>query len=287
MLSFDRNAVEASFAATAPRRGGQLGLYALAAAVAVLFIVLAVSGPRLGVHPVISVLFPWILLLALVAVGWAYSRRIRLFREKLAAAWDHMQLEEWSPAEGIVSTLIDRPVRSETDRGQIFLIWAGLAEHERRYDCAGHIYDTLVEDRIGDAVQLHNANLLRAANKLRTGELTDAVSLIGRLERIPVPDYFRAGCDLIRLFQQVLMGHFEDAVREMPARRARFREHLSTRAAYAYALFAAALHGLRRTEEAADCWRDATTLMPPDRLLREFDFLAPMAGQYPATEQPL
>lgn len=287
MPDLDVTGVESALTATAPRPWGRYSALALAGAVALLFVALAVGGPRWKLPLVLSISLPWCLVACLALVSWRYGRRLRDFRETLSAAWDHAQLEQWGDAAARINGLLTRPIRAPSDRAQVFLIWAAVAEHQGRYECAGVIYDALVEQRIGDPLQLHQANLLRVSTRLRTGELTDAVDLLSRIERLPMPDSFRAACDLTRLFQQVLMGHLDDAVRDLEQRRAHFREHLSTRAAYAYGLFAAALHGLGRAADAARLWLDATTLVRPPRLVREFDLLSPVAGAYPSAEFPL
>ncbi len=178
-------------------------------------------------------------------------------------------MEKWDAAETSLGALLESPIHNPSLRGQAFLLLAAVVEHRGQYEPAALVYEKMLLGRIGDASQLQHAQIAWAEAKLRNHELTDAVDMIGRLEKIEMPLAYKATLDLVRLFQQVFMGHHEDAVHDIEERRSLFQRYLSTRAAIGYGLLAVAMHGLSRTSEASDLWRDATTLMTPERLVGE------------------
>lgn len=283
MMDANHKGVEALLDATEPRRSGY-GALALKTAAIVAILVLAAMAQRWGLPAAVSMVVPWILVIGLLTAARSAGRRERDVRKSIDRATELVQMEDWEAAGGMLMPLLDRPIRSGYHRGQAFLLWAALADHERRYEAAGEMYEALALRRIGDPLQLQQAGIALATAKLRNGELTDAVTLIGRMERLQMPRALRAACDFVRLFQQVLMGHFEDAAANQDERRAAFRRELSTRAGFAYAMLALAEHYLGRHENARRLWGDATTLIRPERLLADFDILKPVAAAYPATE---
>lgn len=278
--------VESRFAATESKRL-PLGVIALITAVVIGLSVVALSVRRWGLPEIVGLAIPWILVFGLMLAGSIVGRRQRDIRRSIQEASDCVQLEQWDSARRILDRVMQRPVRSRSYRGQAFLLWASLMERERRYEVAAQVYETMSLRRVGDPVQLQQAAISLAAAKLRTSELTDAVDLIGRLERVQMPQPLRVACDLVRLFQQVSMGHFEDAVRNLDARLAAFRRQLSTQAGYAYGLLAAAMHYLGKADDAGRLWRNATSLIRSERLVEDFDVLRTVSKAYPATEHPV
>ncbi|MFH1418365.1 MAG: hypothetical protein ABII12_08795 [Planctomycetota bacterium] len=284
MRPLDAATIEAWLSATQPRRVSLYGSYALLMAAVLGFMALLVLGPRLGLSQTVCTLVPLVLLAGFVVVAWFQGRRHQWCGRAVLAASQHLQLEERDAARAELEEIMRGSIRSISDRGEAFLLVAALAEAENRYDVAARVYESLLIRRIGDATQLQRAQIALAEAKLRNEELTDAVHMIGRLEQLPMPQAMRTTLDLVRLFQQVFMGHAEDAVRNIEERRSMYRRFLSTRAAYGYGLLAAALHALGRHDEAAKLWRDATTLMTTDRLIAAYDVLAPLARAYDAQE---
>lgn len=278
--------VESRFAATEPTRPG-IGVMALASAVVIGLVIVALSAHRWGLPEIVALAIPWILVFGLMLAGSVVGRRQRDIRRSIQEASDLVQLERWDSAGEILKRVMRRPIRSRTYRGQAFLLFASQLERENNYDAAGQVYETMSLRRIGDPLQLQQAAISLAAAKLRTSELTDAVDLIGRLERVQMPQPMRAACDLVRLFQQVSMGHFEDAVRNIDDRLDSFRRQLSTQAGYAYGLLAAAMHYLGKADDAGRLWRNATLLIRPERLMEDFDLLQIVSDEYPATEHPV
>ncbi len=287
MPSIDAELVERRFSATAPASNPKLVPYALLGLTSAAVVVLAFRGDQLGVPGVAILLLPWCLVLCLFCVGYARARRLRRQRAIIGKAWQHVQLEAWSDARPLIDEAMRHPVPIPTDRCQALVVLAALAEQENRYDSAGLIYERLLIERIGDAQQLQQAQIALAAAKIKNEELTDGIGLIDRLDRVPMPLPLKAVHTLVRLYQQVFMGQFEDAVAEASDRRALFRRYLSTRAGYGYALLGAAMHHLNRSQEAAEYWRDATTLVPVAKLLDEYAFLAPVAEAHPTAELSL
>ncbi|MFQ5430479.1 MAG: tetratricopeptide repeat protein [Phycisphaerae bacterium] len=287
MRTLDAQQIERWFAATLPRRRHQFGLYLLAGVILGTLLMPLAAGEEPSAATGWSFLLPMSLLAALFAGGWYVNRRRRRDKRTLSRAWEQVQLEDWDGAEATLSELLERPIHAASDRCQAFRLLAEVAEHAGQYEAAAQVYETLLLQRIGDGYQLQEVQLASCAIKLRNEELTDAVRLIERLARVPMPPALKAVHDLIRLYQQVFMGHFDDAVEKAEERRKLYRRHLSTRAGYGYGLLAAAMHHLGRREEASRLWADATTLIRADELVRSYALLGTVSKDYPATEHPV
>ena len=287
MQKIDTELVEQRFNATAPRTRGKAIWYALLAVLAVTFFVSLQAGQESSPAPGWLMILPWCAFVGMLAAGWVTGRRQRQRRRLLREASEHAQLEAWDALGGSLGEAMQRPIQSPHDRCQAFMLLAAGVEHDRDYDVAAQIYERLLLDRIGDGYQLQQAQLALSDATLRNDQLTDAVRMLDRLEKIPMPAALRAVYGLIRLYQRVFMGHNADAAEDLSDQRSLFRRYLSTRAGYGYGLLAAALHHLGRHTEAGELWRDATTLVPAARLVREYDLLAPLAKAYRAVEHPL
>jgi len=230
---------------------------------------------------------PWVLLTIILLISrWRASKR-RRSNERVEQIWENAKLERWDAVDTALPTTFNHPIYDPTLRGRAFMIVAGLLESRKQHDVAGHIYESLLRRRMGDPLTLHQAQLSLASAKLRNEELTDAVQLIGRLQKIEMPPPLRAIFEAVRLHQQVFMGQNEDAVDKISERRDLFRRHLSTRAGYTYGLLAAALHRLGRKDEAQQYWHDATLLVPPAKLTDRFELLGDVAPHYQSSHSPL
>ncbi|MCG8407946.1 MAG: hypothetical protein MI923_22325 [Phycisphaerales bacterium] len=285
MQEIDAQFIERHFAATAPRPSRMTGFYALIGVVAAFVLVWAFRAQSWHLVRPLVLGLPWLVLLLLLAVSWWTTLQQRQRRRMITKAEEHVQLEAWEQAERTLEPALQSPIRSSNDRCQAFMVLAALAEHNRQYESAARIYQTLLLERIGEGYQLQRVQLGLSSAKLRNEELADAVNLLDRLEKISMPPALQAVCQLIRLSQQVFMGHYEDAVENMADRQSLFRRFLSTKAGYGYGLLAAAHHRLGRLDEAARLWLDATTLVHPERLVEEYDCLAVVSQNYPALEQ--
>jgi len=232
-------------------------------------------------------IIPWILLTIILLVSRWRARRRQRSTERVEQMWEDAKLEKWDAVEAALPTTLNQTIYDPTLRGRAFMLLAGLLETRKHHDVAGYIYESLLRRRLGDPLTLHQAQLALASAKLRNEELTDAVELIGRLQKIEMPPPLRAIFEAVRLHQQVFMGQNEDAVDKISERRDLFRRHLSTRAGYAYGLLAAALHRLGRKDEAQRYWHDATLLVPPAKLTDRFELLTDVAPHYQASQSPL
>lgn len=287
MPPLDAHSVDERLAATEPTRRETYILYVLVMAIIAAMMILPAYGEDLGLPSAVGVLLLLLMIFLLLGIGWMASRRHKACREDVIRAWEHVRLEEWGAAGQVLDRVMQRPIRSVADRAEAFLLLGAVAEHEGYHDGAAQIYEALALRQIGAPSQLHQARIALAAVKIHNQELTDAIDLLARLEQVPMPDGLRAGLDLVRLFQQVFMGQSADAVQDLPRRREFFRRQLSTQAGYGYALLATALHHLDRREEAAKLWADATALIAPGKLVKEYSCVTPVAKSYPATERPL
>lgn len=286
MKQLDAQQIDRRFDVTAARRGFKQGWYALIGFGLVLLLMQGWGEGDSGRPPVVGILLSWCVVFGLLAAGWLRAKRQRQARQSITRAAERIQLEQWAEAGEVLDAAMSRSIQSDSDRGQAFMLLATLAERHGRYDQAAHIYERLLMERIGDGYQLQQAQLAIANAKLRNEELTDAVTLLDHLEKISMPRALGSVYALIRLYQQVFMGHNEDAVAELSERRSLFRQFLSTKAGYAYGLLAAALHRLGRHDEAARFWLDATTLIPARKLVAEYGALVAPCERYPAMEHP-
>ena len=121
---------------------------------------------------------------------------------------------------------------------------------------------------------------------LRTGQTTDAVGLIDRLEREELPGSLKAHIEMLALLREITMGHARERLDRAEARRELFRRHLGTRAAYGYALLAAAFDAAGDAAQAVRYWRDATMLLPAVELTGRFAEIRKLAAKYPAASIP-
>jgi hypothetical protein len=253
-------------------------------AAVILTLLMSLMGSRWAVPNAVELTLPPVVLLVFLTTGWLAGRRRRNRRDALSAAWEHVQFEDSQAAQVELRKILRRPIYLPSDRGQAFLTLAAVCEQLARFESAGYVYESMLLQRVGDISQLQEAQIKLAGAKVRSDELTDAVTLIGRLAQIPLPPPFKAMFDLVRLFQRIFMGHYEDAIQDMDELRPLFRRQLSTRAGLGYGLFAGAMHRLGRGVEAARLWHDATVLVRPEKLVKEYPLLRDVSEKYPAAE---
>lgn len=287
MTKFDDAFIERSFELTSPPKRRNFWRYFLIGIGLALLFLPAVNGNDLGLPRPALIAIPAAFALGIMGGVAAMTRRQRSRRQIVMAAWDGVQLEEWDHAEKAVSESLDRPLATPADRCQAYLALAAVLERKRKYEAALQIYGKLLIHRIGDPYQLQHVQIAMTAAKFRNEELTDAIQMLDRIEKFPMPLTMRALVSWTRLYQQVFMGQFEDAIKDLEETRQLFRRYLSTRAGYTYALFAKALHQTGRTDLAAKYWQDATLLIKPERLMEEYPFLPPIPTSYPHAEVPI
>jgi hypothetical protein len=222
-----------------------------------------------------------------VGVALYYSiRKQREVARYVQESVEAVQLRQWPRAWQSLRHLLRRPVPHPTVRAESLLALAAVAEAGESFDVSQRIYESVLEERQADPVQLHTARVGLGAAMLRTGQTTDAVGLIDRLEREELPGSLRAHSELLALFREITMGHAADRLDRAEERRELFRRHLGTRAAYGYALLAAAFDITSHTQQARQYWHDATLLLSSEDLVRRFSELKRVAAKHPAATVP-
>ena len=192
-----------------------------------------------------------------------------------------------SKARTHLTKLLAKPVRHAPARAEALLGLGGLAEIGHSYDVAQRVYESILSEGAANPVQLLMTRMALAATLLRTGQTTDAVDMIDRLDRTSLPDSLKAHVELVSLFREVVMGQAARTLDKADYRRGLFREHLGTRAAYGYGLLAAAYDRGSQPSMAQKLWEDATLLIRVDTLVERFRELEPLAARYTAVEHVL
>lgn len=286
VFTIDDAFIDRCFETSAPRDRRPLAFYfAIGLGLAFLFIP-ALSGRDFGLPRTATVIVPLAFAAGVLGGVARATKRQRQQSREACRAWESIQLEDWDGAERELATAFDRPIASSTARCQALLALARLAERRRNFDAAIGIYQRLLIEQIGEPMQLQRAQISLVQAKFRNEELTDGIQMLERLEKFSLPLPLQAGIALVRLYQHVFMGQFEDAVGNLDELKPLLRRFLSTRAGYGYALVARALHQLGRTEEAAAYWLDATTLIQPARIVEAYPVVHPVDETYPAMEVP-
>lgn len=234
-------------------------------------------------HP-IGWLLPQAVLIAMICFVVRNVARQRQMARGMVAAIEAVQLKQWPQAHEALRRLLRYPIQHRVARAEALLALAAVAESDHNYEVAQKLYETLLKDNDADPIQLHSARVALAAAMMRTGQVTDAVKMIERLERADLPDPLRAQVELLGLFREVTMGQLQSAVERADQRRQLFRQYLGTRAAYGYGLLAAAFDRINRPNQAAAYWHDATLLLRPSELTERFKELEDVAAKYSAVE---
>ncbi|MBI4581979.1 MAG: hypothetical protein HY718_19935, partial [Planctomycetes bacterium] len=215
-----------------PRGGLWRGPTFILLGLSILLGALAADSTVLPQHGALSWLLPQIILLA-VAGTLVYS--IRKQRDALRTIQESMeavQLRQWPRAMRALDHLLGRPVTHPGIRTESLLALAAVAEANEAYDASQRIYEGVLQEHQADPVQLHAARVGLGGAMLRTGQTTDAVSLIERMEREELPDSLRAPRELLALYREICLGHAADRLERAEERRALFRRHLGTQAGY-------------------------------------------------------
>lgn len=266
-----------------PRLGGNR---AILLGLAILLGALLADPHLFGMASPLSWILPQILILAVLVVFIRAAYLQRRLAGLMMEAFEAVQLQQWERAAPLLEAALSKPVHHPQARCELLLGLAAAAEAQQQYDAAQRVYEAVLEENRGDALQLHTARVALAAAMLRTGQTADAVSLIDRLTRAEMPDQLRAQVELLSLLRELMMGQSRDHLERAEERRRLFRQYLSTRAAYGYALLAAAFDRADRAQEAARFWHDATLLVRPAELVRRFQDVEPVAARYPHAEVP-
>lgn len=222
-----------------------------------------------------------ILLLLFVAHGMRVQRRQSRL---MLAAFEAVQLRQWERGGDLLRQLLARPVRHTAARTEALMALGSVLEHEQQHESAQLIYENILRERAGEPIQLHTAQVALAAVMLRNGHIPEAIALVDRLSRQNLPEPLRAQVELLVLYREVSMGHAAEFLDRADRRRELFRTHLGTKAAYGYALLAAAYDRANLIEQARAYWHDATLLVKPADLISRFGELKSVAARHPAAE---
>lgn len=250
-------------------------------------LVVGFSGERLSWPTWVTAVVPWAIIFVLVSLSWRRTARRRRTMQRLEKIIEATEEGRWQDVGEMSRAMLVRPLAPSPVRNQVLLLLAGASERRGAVEAAEVLYNAVRDEPGVDVIQRSQATLGLASALLRVEQLTDAVRLLDSLRKIELPPGLQAGVEMVRLFQEVLMGHFEAAAASVDARRPLFRRQLSTRAGFGYGLFAVALDALGRHDAAAAHWRDATLLMKPQSLTERFEVLRGVAGRYPAAESPI
>lgn len=241
----------------------------------------------LSEDPYLQVFVPQALLVSLFLWVWQRAVRQRRTAAGVVALWEAIQLKDWDAAEQQVVAILRRPVQPPHIRARSLLALAAVAENDKQFVAAQDVLESLLQERGAERGEQLVARVALAGTLLRTGQLTDAVEMIDKLLRLPLPPSLRAQVEMIYLYRCVLMGQVDDAIDRADERCALFRRYLSTRAGFGYGLLAVAFDRAGQPERAAALWKDATMLIPAGELVDRFAEIAPVAAKYPASEHPV
>ncbi len=269
-----------------PRGGLLRGPMFILLGLSVLLGALSADNKIMAPNGTLTWLLPQFILLAVGGVMFYSIRRQRTLARYVQESIEAVQLRQWPQAWTTLRRLLRRPVPHPAARAESLLALAAVAEASDSFDISQRIYEHLLQERQADPLQLHTARVGLGAAMLRTGQTTDAVGLIDRLEREELPGSLKAHIELLALFREVTMGHATERLDRAEERRELFRRHLGTRAAYGYALLAVAFDIGGDAGQAGRCWHDATMLLPAAELTRRFGELRRVLDKYPAAAVP-
>ncbi len=226
-------------------------------------------------------------------------------RRKGLAKWsrqasDLCLQEKWSQAIEPLRQLLCKPVPLAQIRYQGLLELAGVAEHTGQLAGATRIYEAIAREQaqglLGSLALVGEAIVL-----LKLDQLTDADSIIRRLEVGVESRSLKSLVLLARLYQQIKTGHYADALTESSNKCELARIGMSTKAAYVYALLGLACRRQEMSgssdqeasegpaasgDKAEAFWQQATMLLGPDILVEKFPELTELKEAY-ASAPPL
>lgn len=283
----DTQQIDRLIASSRSRPGGQYRRLVAGVAILSACFALAVLAMNASGWPAAARLaLPWLFLLAIggLLVWWVARQRQAVERSRLAV--EALQLEDWDTAEQQLVARLSRPVNPPSARAQALLALGTLANRQGAYQGAANVFQALADEPAHNILSRTLGRVGLAEACLRLDRLTDAVDLLASLRQLTLPDFIRARLELVALFQEVSMGHGQEAAQAIDERAELFRKHLSTRAGMGYGLFAAACHQQGDPQQAETWWKQATVLVRLPRLLADYPLLAGLAEKYPSVEWP-
>lgn len=248
---------------------------------------IGVAAPQDDAAVAITVkILPGALLIGL-AIGMAVigSRKSK-WLSTLRKALEAHQLQQWGEAKSKLGQALSNPVHPEVLRVQAILALADIAVHEHNYSAASVAYHSVLEEQQAEPFYQNLAAIGLAGVLLRTERLTEAIRILDRLGRHPMPNYLQSLYEATQLHREIVTGRLDDAIGQLDHRRKLARDHLSTGAGYVYALMAWACHVRGDRDRARSFWSDATLLIDSQRLLYALPDAPRLDEIYPAHEMP-
>jgi hypothetical protein len=247
-----------------------------------------------------------------VAMFVVAARGHRSEQAQVQAVEELVQLRRWPEAAALLQDLLSSPMRMHGSRVQALVFLSGVLTRYHRFDDAIAVQQHLLDDVPLDPSSDFAIRLGRAMAMLRSDRLWDADRAIAELRKIvsgaarvveterrgnpeaegdvaappvrPTPAAEQSGAlALVEIYRDVKTGHPDEALSLFNRAGAALRRQLGARAADAYALAARAAEMLNQHEVAQKLWRDATTLVPPDELVRRYPEVESLRRFAPAT----
>jgi len=283
----DLEMIERLIASSRPRTSFVRGPMLILLGVAILFGAWSADSKLIFADRGLAGLIPPLLLLAIIVFFVRTVRQQKALARNMQEMTESVLLKQWPRAVDASQRVLSKPVSQSVVRAESLLALAIVAEASQAFHVSQRIYESLLEERAADPIQLHHACVGLGTALLRTGQTTDAVNLIDRLQRDEdLPGPLQANVELLAVFREIMMGHAADYVDRVEDRQQLFRRHLGTRAGFGYGLLALVLDRAGQTERAAQLWHDATMLVSVGDLTERFSELRAIANKYPAAQVP-
>lgn len=264
------------------------------------------------VAPILFICFPLVLLF----VSRHGAARMAGESQAVAALDELVQLRRWPEAADLATRLLAQPMVSPERRMHALTGLATILTRYHRFEEARVVHDYLLSradaadepnarpgmaDPTPDASTAHAIRVARAMGLLREDRLVDADRAMSVLRRevSQARDEVRrtagneaaasvrsAGLVLLDLYRDVKTRHFEEAIAGFDASLSTLRDQLGGRVADAWILYAAALDGVGRSEDAQAAYANATALIPAVELHRRYPETASLSATYTAWRWP-
>lgn len=280
-MELNNQQADAIAASSQPRRGFLQGHKLLAALAILGLLSMLFRSP-----PLLNWLVP-LSVAALVTIGsWTLIRRQRAASSQLAAGLTALQLRDYPRAQQLLIASMSRPVYNPVQRTGGLLALAMVAEHQRCYEPALRLYESVLSSPRCQWSQYHLAAVAKALSLLRLDRLTDAVDYIAQLEKTSLPPPSRAMLSMVQLYRQIRTGQSAVALENYDQIAAQARDHLGTGAAPIYGLLALA-HDRQSDQAGARLWwLRATMLLRGAELVHYFEELQPLTQKWPDMQVP-
>ncbi len=244
----------------------------------------------------LGVLLPWVMLAGLLLHQGRRQRAIRDAEQKLTQAYELTVLRRPEPCVRLIWRLLPRLSAAPPLHARAVAMLAHNLDQLKAYDSALVAYDRVIDHLPSAHPWSIQLRIQRALAHLANHQLTLADEALRRLRTMSeqITDAAtQAALLLAQLVQGAYTNHWEDAVSQSTDLVEKLRP-LGVDAAIGHGLAALAHQQLSlRTQDAAlmrqaqHWWRLATTLLPPEELVRRLPQLRAAADALPAAERPL